>query len=683
MVHARDSLIRGACLVTNKRFETFVDAMEKAYGVLLARPRFSSFGDMKKFCSGLLEGQSDHPWKDDFRRHRLSSTARWSISFSLFLFRKVIPNSEPQVSEYVERMSSPQLEADPVFVDNCRVMVRKLFPIGWDKGYRGRAETSTLPVKSCYEMNRAGGGARGLRVEERWQRSDFCSYVMNSVAPRTRGPSKVQAVLTGGKYRVVSIPPRVDNALRPFHQVLYDFVSSKSWCLRGDAKPNSFKSFHRNGEVFVSGDYESATDNLNSEVQLAILTEIVLRARSIPSGIARHALSTFNTELEYEGKTYVQRRGQLMGQLLSFPLLCLINYMTFKQAVPRDVPVRINGDDIIFRARPEEISRWEGMVGKSGLVLSPGKTMKDKRFFSLNSSLFQAHSSGVRVVPFVRSKALWGDKENDCEKISSLQSRFYSFAVGMGSRRKSHFDELFLRENGSTITACRRSLTRGMGMKVTEETLKSTGLWKRELYYLQDPVERPVPSFSFSQVKCNDLPKGWVKRSVWRDLGGGGLGFRVKYEADYVALCAKVFAVATADCAWENPVITDSEAREKWLRECDLGTKEWTLRGLVIPKVVRMMRLSRRALWQYVLDVERGSCPRRNWGIQQFKRGKGVWLPGTLECDKSDDMSNRLCGSFFGEPGVRGQCFSPPQSLMSGVRLVDTSSLGYMSYSLG
>lgn len=318
-VHVRNPQLRGSCVGVYDRFDVFVGALERAFGVSLAHPYFGSVDDIKKFCSGLLEGQKDHPWRSDLRRCRASLRTRMSVAHSLFLFRKLIPNEAPPLVPYAERMSTPQEPADPIFLDFCRQMVRRMFPVGWDRSYQSRVTMSTLPTTSCYESGRSSGGCRGLDAQARMDREEFASYVSESVAPRKRGVSRVQAVLADGKWRVISVPPRWDNALRPFHQCLYDFVSKQSWCLRGDATPARFKDFTRTGEVFVSGDYESATDNLNSEVQSTILCELILRSRSIPRGIALHALSTFSSLLECEGNVYEQARGQLMGQLLSFP----------------------------------------------------------------------------------------------------------------------------------------------------------------------------------------------------------------------------------------------------------------------------------------------------------------------------------------------------------------------------
>jgi len=420
------------------------------------------------------------------------------------------------------------------------------------------------------------------------------------------------AVETGGKWRIVSAPPRIDNALRPLHTALYDFISRFPWLLRGDAKPSRFSGFERrDGEVFVSGDYESATDNLDSEVQRTILTELLLKCRSVPRGIALHALSTLETELSGGGESGFQKRGQLMGNLLSFPLLCLVNYITFKWCVPRDVPVRINGDDIVFRCRRDEADRWFSQVDKSGLKVSPGKTMVHRRFFSLNSALFDSEVRGApSFVPFIRPKAIWSSKESWPERLSSLSSRFYSCGIGFWGVRKRIVRSFFLDQNRSTIFDSRRSLTRGLGIDVGRGELQGLNLWHRELFYLEQVQERPLPCISFSSMQCNDIPDGFVKRSPhW-------------FSSERIKADAISFRSEMVENAWVKPVLTRSDADEEWRRQSLWGCSPWSLREFFSPRMRVMLKLTRASAWRW-FNLRRNDTV---FGRVSFKRGVGVWI---------------------------------------------------------
>jgi hypothetical protein len=172
-------------------------------------------------------------------------------------------------------------------------------------------------------------------------RESFVEHVLTSTSCRKLKPSQLLQVETGGKYRIVSKSDLGMNSLRPLHSSIYNHLSRFSWLLRGDAKAGRFSDFVRKpGEVFVSGDYESATDNLNGPVQREILRMILDQTHHVPSGIKERAMASMQSDIEFDGKVYHQKRGQLMGNLLSFPLLCIVNYLLSGGSQGRVAPLR-------------------------------------------------------------------------------------------------------------------------------------------------------------------------------------------------------------------------------------------------------------------------------------------------------------------------------------------------------
>jgi len=89
-----------------------------------------------------------------------------------------------------------------------------------------------------------------------------------------------------------------------------------------------------------------------------------------------------------------------MGCILSFFILCIINFATVVVAfeekkgrqltVPelRALPVRINGDDIAFRACPSVIARWKTLAKAVGLKPSLGKNFVSQEFIMINSEMY-------------------------------------------------------------------------------------------------------------------------------------------------------------------------------------------------------------------------------------------------------------------------------------------------------
>lgn len=514
------------------------------------------------------------------------------------------------MDEYVEGLGRPQGPPDESFLDFARRMTRHLFREGWDRTYQDACLTSSLPLTSCSEAGRKDGGCRGWSAEERMNRAEFCEYVLKAVVPKQRGVSRVQAIETGGKWRIVSIPPRVDNCLRPLHKAMYSHLSRFSWCLRGDAKANRFKDFSPvEGEVFVSGDYESATDNLNSDLQVAIMEELLNRASTVPRGIAEHAIQTYRSALVYGSgpgrRTVVQARGQLMGQLTSFPMLCLVNYITFRYSIRRPVPVRINGDDIVFRATPDEFARWERNVAKGGLKLSVGKTMVHSRAFTLNSTPFWACASGARLVGFIRPKALF-PQGSQSDRLVSLNGRFYSACAGFGGSRKSVVRRAFVLLNQNSIHLGRRSLTRGYGLAVDRGMLHDVGMWHRELFYLEQVDEPRLPL-----LDKGGLPKGWaqIPRSWFASRDEID-----DWERQWMAECVWH--------AWFGQFQPSDFSEDNYLASVREGCLPYGLGSLGSARVRRMLGLTRRAMWDWVNRRRNESV----FGLVRRDRGKGVWV---------------------------------------------------------
>jgi len=557
---------------TRRRFKVFRATWERLLRVDLPWPSLSGadpgrrLSSFKQFCSALLERRS-HLWDGVLQSQRVSSDMRWSLAHSLFLFRKTLSTDAPCVPDFIRRVSRPDGEADPLFLEFIRNEVPKLFRKGWDVSYPQRCLSSVVPTKSCSENPRMFGGSRGLILSrsDGWEeaRADFIESVLCSMEPRLRGShSRVVAVPTSGKWRVLTVPPVEMNRLRPLHECIYNHLSRFKWLLRGDAKSQSFNDFcAKEGELFVSGDYESATDNLNSGVQKEILRLVLEGTRHVPRGIVVDAMLSFSLDLQcpVDGGPPcrgTQRRGQMMGNLLSFPLLCLVNYLTFRWlTMDSSIPVKINGDDIVFRSTPEVAHRWMEGVSAAGLVLSRGKTLLHRRYFSLNSLLFKGMGVGARAIPILRSRTLFGMEDTE-SPVGGLAGRFRSFCPGFFGQKRTLLRGVFLRENSGWINQSRRSLLRGLGVNVTAADLKESGLWARELRYLALPSEKVLlPTFScWSQV-----PEGF--EIGWRHVD------RKKDRSINLEL-----KQALLEAAWK-PMrsVTMKQYNEIWLEGSDLS----------------------------------------------------------------------------------------------------------------
>ncbi|QGY72552.1 RNA dependent RNA polymerase [Plasmopara viticola lesion associated ourmia-like virus 22] len=498
-----------------KDLEFLRSRIESVYDVLLPVVLFDDLSSLKQFCSGLLLPSSDHPWSRPIRR--LVRRDRLSIAGSLFLFRKTLPASRPSLSSYVSKMTEPAPAPAPGYMEFISREINKMFPIGWDRGYRGAVHGTCVRPSSCLENKSKHGGARMLALEHFESRADFIESCLAKYGGRTPAVSLSKAVIApcAGKDRIVTVNSIDMTMLTPYHTVLYDFLSTKKWCLRGEARTRCFSEFVSvDGEVLVSGDYESATDNLNQDVALHIMGLINRRCSSVPLHIRDGASRTLSPTISVDGEYHKVHRGQLMGNAMSFPLLCLQNYLAFKFLIPRAVPVKINGDDIVFRSTLAEYEKWKNGVQACGLTLSEGKTMVDKRNFSLNSTFFVAGSKRIREAPVIRSTALLG-KFNGEDGFSSLTGRLNTLRP-FGPSRRYKLVTSFLGRNRAVVRASQRSLTRGLGLGwLSKREIIGANLAEHESFYLSldskyDPAPDGVPGYFRSSV-----PQGW--RRVRKD----------------------------------------------------------------------------------------------------------------------------------------------------------------------
>jgi len=494
------------------RIEQFRILSQKMWNVRLPPVKRTNWDtkSLKDFCEGILDkGCRCHEWRTSLlRENHASLRVRVAVASSLFLFRKVIPQelSPAEVKEktkkYIRKMTEAQSPPTASYMVHVRRWTRKPFKPGWDGGWDDACKGFTLPTSSCVESKRSEGGPRGL--DRSRLRTEYKAFIEGSRGVGLSEKTVPMMIWTGGKWRLVTKFSYERSFLTPVHRVMYNHLSKKNWLLRGEATPDRFEGFHRiDGEIFVSGDYESATDNLNIWATLCAVDEMRRTSRHIPRAVWDAAVGSLKNRFP-NGK--MQQRGQLMGSLLSFPLLCLNNFLAFKWAIPRKVPVKINGDDIVFRCRPEEADRWFKEIEKSGLVVSRGKTLVNKNLFSLNSAFFLPLADTVKVCPSLRSTCLFGPAE-DPAAIGGRLSAVYRFGSGAGLRLAQTFA---LQQMSKQVWASQRSVRRGLCSTTSWRVLKAAGLKERECFYNRQEKEKALPVKQKEWMQ-NAIPDNYIR----------------------------------------------------------------------------------------------------------------------------------------------------------------------------
>jgi hypothetical protein len=242
--------------------------------------------------------------------------------------------------------------------------------------------------QGCYEVTSRDGGT--LACSEQEYSGD-------------RGLVRRGVAKTKGKHRVVTMQSaEVKRVLTPVHNALYDHISSFGWCVRGDVTKGDFDAVLgdlREGEDIISGDYQSATDNIYLPAVEVIVDELS-RCPELTE-LEREILLESFSSLRWEavtGSRHPIKRGSMMGNLVSFPLLCLLNKACFDIACDvsegrRNVRVgRFNGDDCVFGGDARFFGIWRHVTGVFGLVVNEEKTGRSRRWAELNSSIYDVRS---------------------------------------------------------------------------------------------------------------------------------------------------------------------------------------------------------------------------------------------------------------------------------------------------
>jgi len=268
------------------------------------------------------------------------------------------------------------------------------------------------------EVSRSGGGVCGVLSGEDalgdafgrlwWHLLNMASLQDFVVKPVGLAEALKVRVITKGNAAAQTV-------MRAFQRKLYDvlirhptFLSLKKG---GDLSVVELE--HQLGRLgerqsWLSGDYEAATDNLQSWVSEVIVHEVctVLRMSALERDICVRLLTGHFFEDE-SGKRLRQRRGQLMGSIISFPILCIANAALCRFVVEMDrsqsglngprsqkltlqrAQMLINGDDLVIKVTP--FGRWLwSVIGREtmGLIESVGKTYYSTEFMEMNSRLF-------------------------------------------------------------------------------------------------------------------------------------------------------------------------------------------------------------------------------------------------------------------------------------------------------
>jgi hypothetical protein len=328
------------------------------------------------------------------------------------------------VEQLMESMLRDPIKLPEGYLAFARKLAGELFPVGWDDTYRSHCLTTAPPLSACAERAVADGGCL---EDSPLDQASFLDAVMQGRLGSDRAMAVLGVVQSAGKPRPLASFSSDTIVLKPLHKAIYDCLSRRKWLLRGELTNHRLAEagFVEGGGSLVSGDYRSATDNLPIVVAEAVLDVAVSNATRVPGAIgdyAKRVLRPFIFQVRYDylnntgdcpadhqsNADFQMRASQQMGSLLSFPLLCVQNYIAFRWACfktrtrSRNIPILINGDDILFQSSESFATSWMETVSEVGLEVERTKTSISQEFGSLNSTLVRWSNGRLKVVPTLR-----------------------------------------------------------------------------------------------------------------------------------------------------------------------------------------------------------------------------------------------------------------------------------------
>lgn len=124
---------------------------------------------------------------------------------------------------------------------------------------------------------------------------------------------------------------------------------------------------------------------------------------------------------------YPQLNGQLMGSVVSFPILCLMNLFAYWESIEtyycekfslkkllRLFPVLINGDDILFKCSRSFYDHWKSVIRTYGFEFSAGKNLFCENKCTINSRYYVREDGDLyRKVDYLNHGFIIGIRKGD------------------------------------------------------------------------------------------------------------------------------------------------------------------------------------------------------------------------------------------------------------------------------
>lgn len=284
---------------------------------------------------------------------------------------------------------------------------------------------------------------------------------------------KLVALPESLKIRVISKgPPLTYFVLKPVQKFLHRILRQHPvFRLIGETVTPKLlnERFRGVSGLFHSLDYSSATDFLNPYLSGVAVDEICASVE-MPDDLS-HLFRKALTGHLVEGVPQVW--GQLMGSIVSFPILCLVNAAVVRFAMEiseeRVIPLAdctalVNGDDGAVRSGPEFLPVWKDVASLCGLEPSQGKVYSSPSYLNINSTSFVLKGDSLVHIPYVNMGLLKGMKRAGVQRqglsdlfdtpeyqFASLGAKHHQLMESCPPRLRLAVHKAFVHENFSVL----------------------------------------------------------------------------------------------------------------------------------------------------------------------------------------------------------------------------------------
>jgi hypothetical protein len=271
------------------------------------------------------------------------------------------------------------------------------------------------------------------------------------------------------KIRVITKGPALTYfVLKPFQKFLWKTLK-KHPAFRLIGEPCDVSHIEQTlgckiGSFFMSGDMKNATDDLHTWVSETIMDELDV-VLSLPPALTELCYRALTGHLYLHNNVEKkQQRGQLMGSIISFPILCMATATTVRIALEvnrprkdlRHHPMLVNGDDNVSKTTdPLCYHNWANILRVFGPTSSIGKSYFNQRFAVINSMIFDLEGGVWRNRPYVNLGLIKGysrSQSTDEDLLKNLAQKYNDLITTCPSETKARCVKMFMYFNAKKLS---------------------------------------------------------------------------------------------------------------------------------------------------------------------------------------------------------------------------------------